>query len=71
MGLSYDTPSESTDVFPIELGMYRSSKALYSSQNTTFGKYYKSAVENFGGSSMEVMQNMSVTQGEYYLRFIV
>ncbi|XP_076222279.1 ATP-binding cassette sub-family A member 17 isoform X2 [Nomia melanderi] len=62
MGLSYDTPNESTDIFPIELGMYRNSKALYSSQNATFGKYYKSAVESFGGSSMEVIQNTSVTQ---------
>ncbi|XP_078049321.1 phospholipid-transporting ATPase ABCA3 isoform X2 [Augochlora pura] len=61
MGLSYSPPSESTHEFPVELDMYRSPKVLYSSLNTSMGKYYKSAVESFGGTATEVAGNMSVT----------
>ncbi|XP_076644769.1 phospholipid-transporting ATPase ABCA3 [Halictus rubicundus] len=62
MGLNYETPSESTNVFPIGLNMYRNPKVLYSSPNTTMGKYYKSAVESFGGTATEVARDTSVTQ---------
>ncbi|XP_076288268.1 phospholipid-transporting ATPase ABCA3 isoform X2 [Lasioglossum baleicum] len=62
MSLSDDTPRESTDVFPIGLNMYRSPKVLYSSPNTTMGKYYKNAVESFGGTVTEVARDTSVTQ---------
>ncbi|XP_076238688.1 ATP-binding cassette sub-family A member 17 isoform X2 [Calliopsis andreniformis] len=62
MGLSYDTPAESTNVFPLKLNMYRYPKAVYSSDNKTLGTHYKSAVEGFGGSPEEAMQNKSVTQ---------
>ncbi|XP_076173170.1 ATP-binding cassette sub-family A member 17 isoform X2 [Ptiloglossa arizonensis] len=61
MGLSYNIPSDSTDVFPLELDMYRYSQALYSSKNKTFGTHYNNVVENFGGSSEEVTGNISVT----------
>ncbi|KZC13655.1 PREDICTED: ATP-binding cassette sub-family A member 1-like [Dufourea novaeangliae] len=81
MGLSYDSPRETTNVFPIELDMYRSPKALYSYQSNTLGIHYKNVVEHFGGSSTEVTRNQSVTQAlldhaveniaEYRNRYIV
>lgn len=62
MALSYDTPSDSTNIFPLKLDMYRHPKVLYSSQNWTIGAEYKNSVEYFGGSGTEVEQNTSVTQ---------
>ncbi|XP_076395704.1 phospholipid-transporting ATPase ABCA3 isoform X2 [Megachile rotundata] len=61
MGLSYDTPSESTNVFPLQLNMYRYPKALYS-ENEMLGKHYKNTVEYFGGSAEEVKQDKSVSE---------
>lgn len=65
MALSYNTPSESTDVFPLELNMYRHPKALYSSKAEKCGIHYKNSVDYFGGFAEEVQQNTSVTQGNY------
>ncbi|XP_076622006.1 phospholipid-transporting ATPase ABCA3 [Colletes latitarsis] len=61
MSLSYNSPNDSTNIFPLELSMYRHSKALYSSDNKTFGMNFKNLVSDFGGSAEEVAQNISVT----------
>ena len=61
MALSYDTPSDSTNVFPLKLDMYRHPKVIYLSSNKSFGTYYKHTVESFGGYSEEAAQNTSVT----------
>nr|XP_033321242.1 retinal-specific phospholipid-transporting ATPase ABCA4-like isoform X1 [Megalopta genalis] len=81
MGLSNSPPRESTNEFPVGLNMYRSPKVLYSSPNTSMGRYYKSAVESFGGTAIEVAENLSVTHAlldqsiksisEYRNRYIV
>ena len=61
IGFSYDTPSDSTNVFPLELSMYRHPKALYSSTNETIRMEYANIIKYFGGFAKEV-QNTSVTQ---------
>nr|XP_034183985.1 retinal-specific phospholipid-transporting ATPase ABCA4-like [Osmia lignaria] len=62
MALSYNTPRDSTDVFPLELDMYRHPKALYSSKAEKCGMHYKDSVDYFGGFAEEVQQNTSVSQ---------
>ncbi|KOC60391.1 ABC transporter A family member 6 [Habropoda laboriosa] len=62
MALSYDAPSDSTNLFPMELNMYRHPKVLYSSKNETIGKGYRDSVKFYGGSVTEVERNTSVTQ---------
>ncbi|CAK9811271.1 Phospholipid-transporting ATPase ABCA3 [Anthophora quadrimaculata] len=62
LALSYDTPSDSTNVFPLELNMYRHPKVLYSSTNKTIGAKYRDSVKYYSGSVTEVEQNTSVTQ---------
>ncbi|XP_053973007.1 retinal-specific phospholipid-transporting ATPase ABCA4-like isoform X1 [Hylaeus volcanicus] len=61
MGLSYDTPGESTNIFPLELSMYRRPQVFYSSKNETIGMQYQNVVAEFGGSSEEAADNTSVT----------
>ncbi|CAL7939782.1 unnamed protein product [Xylocopa violacea] len=61
MGLSYNTPSDSTNVFPLELNMYRYPKSVYSCTNRTIGIEYKNSVKHFGGFVKEIEQNTSVT----------
>lgn len=70
MALSYDTPSDSTNVFPLKLDMHRHPKVLYSSSNQSFGTYYKHTIESFGGYSEEVSQNTSVTHGKCLINLI-
>ncbi|OAD58505.1 ABC transporter A family member 3 [Eufriesea mexicana] len=62
MSLSYDTPRDSTDVFPLDLSMYRHPKALYSSTNETIGTEYKNSIQYFGGFAKATEENISVTQ---------
>ncbi|XP_050474315.1 phospholipid-transporting ATPase ABCA1-like [Bombus huntii] len=62
MGLSYDTPTDSTNIFPLELNIYRHSKVLYSSKNETTGTMYANLIKYFGGFAEEVKQNTSVTE---------
>lgn len=62
MGLSYDTPTDSTNIFPLELNIYRHPKVLYSSENETTGTMYANLIKYFGGFAEEVEQNTSVTE---------
>ncbi|OAD58503.1 ATP-binding cassette sub-family A member 3 [Eufriesea mexicana] len=62
MGLSCDMPHDSTDVFPLELSMYRHPKAFYSSTNETIGTEYKNSIQYFGGFAKATEENISVTQ---------
>ncbi|CAL7939780.1 unnamed protein product [Xylocopa violacea] len=81
MGLSYNTPSDSTNVFPLELNMYRYPKSVYSCTNRTIGIEYKNSVKHFGGFVKEIEQNTSVTNvlldhaiqdiAEYRMNYIV
>lgn len=62
IGLSYDTPSDSTNIFPLELNMYKHPKALYSFKNESIGTENSIQIKYFGGITENVEQNTSVTQ---------
>ncbi|KAG7200279.1 hypothetical protein KM043_017746 [Ampulex compressa] len=59
MGLSYDIPEDSTDVFPLKLDIYRSPEALYSFSNETIGLIYQKTVQYYGGIATHVPQNLN------------
>lgn len=61
-GLSYDMPSDSTNIFPLELNMYKHPKALYSFKNESIGKENSIQIKYFGGITENIEQNISVTQ---------
>lgn len=61
-GLSYDTPSDSTNIFPLELNMYKHPKALYSFKNESIGRENSIQIKYFGGITENIEQNTSVTQ---------
>ncbi|XP_012538072.1 phospholipid-transporting ATPase ABCA1 [Monomorium pharaonis] len=48
LALSYNLPSDSTDIVPLKLDMYRYSKALYSSNDELIGQKYRDVVQYFG-----------------------
>ncbi|XP_011644080.1 retinal-specific ATP-binding cassette transporter-like [Pogonomyrmex barbatus] len=60
MALSYNVPSDSTDIVPLNLGMYRYPKALYSSDDDQLGQKYKDVVQYYGEVE-QVTPHMSVT----------
>ncbi|XP_067203645.1 ATP-binding cassette sub-family A member 17-like isoform X1 [Linepithema humile] len=53
MGLSFTLPKDSTDIIPLQLDMYRHSKAFYSSNEDTMGQKYRDTIKYFGGISAE------------------
>lgn len=63
MALSYNLPTESTDIVPLNLDMYRYPKALYSSNNELIGQKYKNIVQYFGEAE-RVAPDISVTSGK-------
>jgi len=48
MALSYNLPSDSTNIIPMTLGAYKYSTTLYSSDNETIGKRYEDIVRYYG-----------------------
>ena len=62
MALSYNLPSDSTDIIPLNLGMYRYPKSIYSSQDDTIGPKYEDVVRHFG--EVERITDTSVTNGK-------
>ncbi|XP_014485767.1 PREDICTED: ATP-binding cassette sub-family A member 1-like [Dinoponera quadriceps] len=60
ISLSYNLPSDPTNIVPLRLDMYRYPKALYSSDNETIGRIYEDTVSDFGGSADAVFDT-SVT----------
>lgn len=63
MALSYNLPSDSTDIVPLKLDMYRYPKALYSSSNELIGQKYRDVVQYFGEAE-RVAPDISVTSGK-------
>lgn len=63
MALSYNQPTDSTDIIPLKLNMYRHPKALYSSNNETIGQKYRNTVQYFGEAE-RVAPDISVTSGK-------
>lgn len=63
MALSYNLPTDSTDIVPLRLDMYRYPKALYSSDNELFGQKYRDVVQNFGEAE-RIAPDTSVTNGK-------
>ncbi|XP_018365508.1 PREDICTED: retinal-specific ATP-binding cassette transporter-like [Trachymyrmex cornetzi] len=61
MALSYSLPTDSTDIVPLKLDMYRYPKALYSSNNEPIAQKYRNIVQNMGGESERVAPDISVT----------
>lgn len=62
IALSYNVPSDSTDIVPLKLDMYRYPKAIYSSDNETFGRMYGDIVKNSSGS-VNAVSDSTVTNG--------
>ncbi|XP_017876215.1 ABC transporter A family member 1-like [Ceratina calcarata] len=60
IGFSYSPATDSTNVFPYELDMYRNPRAVYSSENRTIGTCYEKSV-NYAGGIAEDARNMSVS----------
>ncbi|XP_015178503.1 PREDICTED: ATP-binding cassette sub-family A member 1-like [Polistes dominula] len=54
MVLSYKNPSESLEITPLTLNMYRNPKAFYSSDNSDYGNGYKEIIEKFWGTAINV-----------------
>ncbi|TGZ53371.1 phospholipid-transporting ATPase ABCA3 [Temnothorax longispinosus] len=48
MALTYNLPSDSTDIVPLKLDMYRNPKALYSSNMELISSKYRDVVQKFG-----------------------
>ncbi|KAM0731026.1 Phospholipid-transporting ATPase ABCA3 [Formica fusca] len=48
MALSYNLPNDSTDIVPLNLGMYRYPKVLYSSHDNIIGQKYGDVARYFG-----------------------
>ncbi|XP_011050473.1 PREDICTED: ATP-binding cassette sub-family A member 1-like isoform X1 [Acromyrmex echinatior] len=61
MALSYSLPTDSTDIVPLKLDMYRYPKALYSSNNEPIAQKYKNIVQNVGGEAERVASDINVT----------
>ncbi|KYN32310.1 ATP-binding cassette sub-family A member 3 [Trachymyrmex septentrionalis] len=61
MALSYSLPTDSTDIVPLKLDMYRYPKALYSSNNEPIAQKYRNIVQNVGGEAERVASDISVT----------
>ncbi|XP_011693141.1 PREDICTED: uncharacterized protein LOC105453123, partial [Wasmannia auropunctata] len=51
--------TDSTDIIPLTLDMYRHPKALYSSNNELFGQKYRDIVEHFG-TAERIASNASI-----------
>lgn len=64
MALSYNLPNDSTDIVPLNLGMYRYPKVLYSSDNKIIGQKYEDVIQQFGEA--ERVADISVTNGKVY-----
>ncbi|XP_039306572.1 retinal-specific phospholipid-transporting ATPase ABCA4 [Solenopsis invicta] len=60
MAISYNVPSDNTNIVPLKLDMYRYPKTLYSSSNELIGKKYRDFVQNFG-EVKRVASDTSVT----------
>jgi len=66
MSLSFTSPKDSTDVIPLQLDMYRYSKAFYSSNEDKIGQKYKDVVKYFSGIPAErTAPDISVSNGKY------
>ncbi|XP_032690164.1 phospholipid-transporting ATPase ABCA1-like isoform X2 [Odontomachus brunneus] len=50
IALSHNLSDDRTVIVPLKLDMYRYPRAIYSSENETFGQIYRNTVEDFGGS---------------------
>ncbi|XP_012054736.1 PREDICTED: ATP-binding cassette sub-family A member 1 [Atta cephalotes] len=61
MALSYSLPTDSTDIIPLKLDMYRYPKALYSSNNEPIAQKYRNIVQNVGGEAERVASDINVT----------
>ncbi|XP_029158875.1 LOW QUALITY PROTEIN: retinal-specific ATP-binding cassette transporter-like [Nylanderia fulva] len=59
MALSYNLPNDSTDIVPLNLGMYRYPKVIYSSDNEIIGQKYGDIIQKFGEA--ERLADISVT----------
>lgn len=64
MGLSFTLPKDSTDVMPLQLDMYRHSKAFYSSHEDVLGQKYRDAIKYFGGDAERTAPDISVANGK-------
>lgn len=64
MALSYNLPNDSTDIIPLNLGMYRYPKVLYSSHDDIIGQKYEDVVRYFGEA--ERIADTSITNGKVY-----
>ena len=64
MALSYSLPTDSTDIIPLKLDMYRYPKALYSSNNEPIAQKYRNIVQNVGGEAERVASDINVTSGK-------
>lgn len=62
MALSYNLPKDSTDIIPLNLGMYRYPKVLYSSNDDKIGQKYGDVVQYFGEA--ERVADISITNGK-------
>lgn len=71
MALSYNLPSDSTDVIPLELNMYRYSTALYSSDDSTIGQRYEDTVRHYGETAKRVASDVGVSNGTYHAFVVV
>ncbi|XP_011251490.2 retinal-specific ATP-binding cassette transporter [Camponotus floridanus] len=79
MASSYNLPKDSTDIIPLNLGMYKYPKTLYSSDNDTINQKYRDVVQYFGEaervadmSVANALLNFSVRDiAEYRNNFIV
>lgn len=66
MALSYNQPTDSTNIVPLKLDMYRRPKALYSSNENLIGQKYKDIVQNFGKAE-RVDWDLDITNGKYIM----
>lgn len=64
MALSYNLPNDSTDIVPLNLGMYRYPKVLYSSHDNIIGQKYGDVARYFGQA--ERVADTSITNGKVY-----
>jgi len=63
MALSYNLPSDSTNIIPMTLGTYKYSTALYSSDNETIGKGYEDIVRYYGETVKPVSSHIGIENG--------
>ncbi|EZA61865.1 hypothetical protein DMN91_006090 [Ooceraea biroi] len=61
MALSYNLPSDSTDIVPLALDMYSYSTTLYSSDNEVMGKRYEDTVRYYGETVERVAPDTGVS----------